>query len=43
LIVVRVVCGGDGGGREFWAAPQALERWKQLVVAKRVVVAPVVV
>jgi putative intracellular protease/amidase len=41
LIVVRVVCGGDGGSRGFWAAPQALERWKQLVVAKRVVAAPV--
>jgi hypothetical protein len=42
LIVVRVVCGGDDDGRGFSAAPQGLERWKQLVAAKRVVVAPAV-
>jgi hypothetical protein len=42
LIVVRVVCGGDGGGRGFCAASQGLERRKQLMAEKRVVAAPAV-
>jgi hypothetical protein len=42
LIVVRVVCGGDGGGRGFCAASQGLERRKRLMAEKRVVAAPAV-